>query len=515
MKIFYKYILVTSLLFFYEYSFGQEPEILNHSEQVAITELTTLNSDLQETNLSISPDGKFLFFMSDRGGQSWSIPYGTYHGQPRYDGDIWFSEKKDYVWQKPECIKTSVNTSGGEDEPIISPDGQFVVFQSWKSTWSVTGGPYYEAELSGRNWNIIGGVGGGVHNFFQEKSKGYRAYATDGAAISPNRRTFIVASGQFYEGNMDLYICRKTDKEWGKMKKMNVSTASNERSIFIAGDGKTIYFASNHYSNGFGGLDIYKATLLPNGDCVNIQNIGEPFNTEDDDYGFIVTSTGREAYFVRDGDIYFADLLNADNRIKPEPTKIISGVITNKKNKFVESYIELIHNDTVIAESKSNSLTGEFLFVVDAGYKELVIKDVEDKYINEEIITEKDGNTSVSIKAKTQETIWAVVNFDLNKAIIKAKGKSKLDSIVRVLSKSSAYTIALSGHTDSKGSDDYNTKLAKQRAKAVQQYLIKKGIKASQIKINGLVKKSSPSQNTSDAGAAKNRRTLLTIKAIF
>ena len=65
-------------------------KIINNPHNINITQLTALNSVSRETNLSISPDGNYLFFMSDRGGMAWSTLSSTYKGKPRYDGDIWF-----------------------------------------------------------------------------------------------------------------------------------------------------------------------------------------------------------------------------------------------------------------------------------------------------------------------------------------------------------------------------------------------------------------------------------------
>ena len=44
--------------------------LLSEAQQFKV--LGTLNSDARETNMSITPNGKYLFFMSVRGGQPWS-----------------------------------------------------------------------------------------------------------------------------------------------------------------------------------------------------------------------------------------------------------------------------------------------------------------------------------------------------------------------------------------------------------------------------------------------------------
>ncbi len=340
---------------------GQRVKTLQNPP-IKINELSVLNSESRETNLSISPDGKYLFFMSDRGGQTWSSLNGTYKGKPRYDGDIWYSVKRNGEWGKPRCLGRNVNTYSGEDEPNVAPDGQSVIFQSWRDWWEETGGPYYQSTLNGDYWGDPVGLGGGITKFFSDKMNKYYGYATDGMSVSPDRKTFIVACGRHYDGNMDLYISHYGENGWTYLKELSLSTRDDERSVFIAADNRTIYFASNGYG-GFGGLDIFKATLNADGSVSNIVNIGEPFNTAQDDYGFIITADGKEAYFVREGDIYYASLPE-NSEIAPGASVEISGVVKDCNNNYLEVNLYLKDsNGNELAISKSSNL-GEFAFSI-------------------------------------------------------------------------------------------------------------------------------------------------------
>ncbi|RMG26223.1 MAG: hypothetical protein D6730_09530, partial [Bacteroidetes bacterium] len=234
----------------------RKSRILDHRDRIRITRMSVLNSPYRETNLSITPDGKYLFFMSMRGGQSWSNTYMKFQGQDVYDGDIWYTEKRNGQWVSPRCMPESINTSSGEDEPNISKDGNTVYYQSWNSLWKFTGGPYYKARRNGRSWSSPEGLGGGITAFFETMR------ATDGMTISPDEQTFIVAAARDdYDENMDLYISHKGRYGWRYCRKLPISTPGDERSVFLAGDGKTLYFASDGYG-GLGGLDIYKTTLI-------------------------------------------------------------------------------------------------------------------------------------------------------------------------------------------------------------------------------------------------------------
>ncbi len=284
--------------------------ILDNRDQIRLTSMSALNSPARETNLSITPDGQAIYFMSLRGGQQWSKSYMIYRGDSVYDGDIWYAEKRNGVWQRAKCMPYGINSASGEDEPVISASGKTVYFQSWNHLWEWNGGPYYKARREGTNWSRPEGLGGGITEFFKT------IRATDGMTLSADEKTFIVAAGADYDGNMDLYISRYTTYGWSFCRKLGISSSGDERSAFLAADGKTLYFASDGYK-GFGGLDIFKTTLNPDGSFGEVINLGKPFNTEKDDYGFIITANGNEAYFVRDGDIFFADVREADDRLKP------------------------------------------------------------------------------------------------------------------------------------------------------------------------------------------------------
>jgi outer membrane protein OmpA-like peptidoglycan-associated protein len=66
--------------------------------------------------------------------------------------------------------------------------------------------------------------------------------------------------------------------------------------------------------------------------------------------------------------------------------------------------------------------------------------------------------------------------------------------------------IEISGHTDITGSEPLNFKLSEARAKAVVDYLIKKGIARSRMEFKGFGSLQPIAENTTSSGRAKNRR---------
>lgn len=383
----------------------------NTDPNIKVELLSQLNSNYRDINLSITPDGKYLYFMTTRGEQPWSDFAGYYKGQQMYDGDIWYSENINGTWSKPKAVSPPINSSNPEDEPCVMPDGQRVYYQSWKDGWETNGGPYYMAELNGKHWGTPVGLGGGITKFFDKEMNKYSQYSTDGMSVSPDGKTLVVACGANYEGNLDLYVSQKKNGKWSYPRKMKISTHSNERSVFIAADGKTIYFASDGLG-GYGGLDIFRGTLTDDGEIVDIKNIGKPFNSQLDDFGFIITADGKQAFFVREDDIYQATFVNSVKEIAPAKSLLISGTVKGCDQLPMQTYLYLTDAEgNIITKSKSSDI-GKFLFSIDFKTGTYKITDSNAKLLQQIVVT---NNTST----KLNFTIVNCNNTEEGRAVIK------------------------------------------------------------------------------------------------
>lgn len=330
-------------------TFSQNFEILKHEKPINIVPLHQLNSNLRECNLSILPNGNSLFFMSTRQMRGGTIG----------NGDIYQSEFVNGAWQTPIPLQ-SVNTTSGEDEPTFSSDGKEMYYQSWAGDWKNTGGPYYLAENREGKWIKSGSMGANINLFFRLASETNFGYGTDGMAVSADGNLFIVACGPNYNGPMDLYYSIKKSDGWTFPALMGVSTEGDERSVFIAADNRTIYFSSDGMG-GFGGLDIFKVRIEDNGKLGEPINIGAPFNTAEDDMGFVASADGKSAFFIRNLDIYFADISALTEKIKPitpslpEPPKD-SNPPVNPEPKTITVYFN--HDMDQATVEELNKLNG-------------------------------------------------------------------------------------------------------------------------------------------------------------
>jgi outer membrane protein OmpA-like peptidoglycan-associated protein len=345
-------------------------------------------------------------------------------------------------------------------------------------------------------------------------------------SVSPAQDLLFVACAPQYEDKMDLFWSNKGENgQWNEPTKCPVSTSEDERSVFIAADGKTVYFASDGYG-GLGGLDILKTTLNPDGTFGEIINPGRPFNSEGDDYNFIINAAGDEAFFVRDGDIYRV-IFKKPSPLSPEPVALIEGVITEGCDKkplsALISFIDAA-TDLPIINLRSNSLTGKFSFVVNCQkegryrlkfmHKEREIKksfvpETSDAFKHYEINFHLDCSDLTTEKSPQKDTL--TVYFDFNSEIPQTSHHERLSFLAQNLI-SNRQKVSIIGHTDNKGSFAYNQALAMRRAEQIKNFLILKGVQASHIKITGKSFSEPAKTNETDEGRANNRRAILIVE---
>jgi outer membrane protein OmpA-like peptidoglycan-associated protein len=141
-------------------------------------------------------------------------------------------------------------------------------------------------------------------------------------------------------------------------------------------------------------------------------------------------------------------------------------------------------------------------------------------YVASLSVTDSRGNIcqkNVSVKSSAEEfiptpekpVILRGVNFEFDKAVLLTESMGILDRVAASLLAHPEVKVEVAGHTDSDGSDAYNLKLSDRRAKAVRDYLIKKGVPASQLTANGYGESRPIADNKTVAGRAENRRVEL------
>jgi hypothetical protein len=118
-------------------------------------------------------------------------------------------------------------------------------------------------------------------------------------------------------GGKDIYYATFINGKWSKPKNAgkNVNTPGDERYPFIHADG-TLFFSSTGLQ-GFGGMDIFRCTPNKLGEFGKPENLGLPFNSPTDDFGFYLDDNYNRGYFSSDrsggvgmDDIYAFEYVN-------------------------------------------------------------------------------------------------------------------------------------------------------------------------------------------------------------
>jgi outer membrane protein OmpA-like peptidoglycan-associated protein len=103
------------------------------------------------------------------------------------------------------------------------------------------------------------------------------------------------------------------------------------------------------------------------------------------------------------------------------------------------------------------------------------------------------------------------IYFDFDKTTLKQQSFVELNKVVDFLKQNSTVEVEIAGHTDNKGSDDYNLNLSQGRSQSVVDYLISQGIDGYRLTAHGYGESKAIETNDTEEGRANNRRVEFTV----
>ena len=202
--------------------------------------------------------------------------------------------------------------------------------------------------------------------------------------------------------------------------------------------------------------------------------------------------------------------------INAQKTAPISVLVLNTKNKpYQGDKVYFVGQKTKKSYSGITNVAGKFLINLPEGE----IYDIKIKSIGDEVeynTLEIPSLAEDQFYEETQLTITyeASKNYTLNslqfesgKAELKSNSYALLADLLEIMQLKPDMKIKISGHTDSDGNDASNLVLSQQRAEAVKNYLISKGIASSRMIAIGFGETKPIDTNTTEAGKKVNRRT--------
>lgn len=124
------------------------------------------------------------------------------------------------------------------------------------------------------------------------------------------------------------------------------------------------------------------------------------------------------------------------------------------------------------------------------------------------------NNGCPEVSQEVVDTINLIFNnliFATDKAVIHESSHDEMNELANLMRDDEGLLLRVEGHTDSRGSDEYNQKLSEDRANAVKEYLVEKGIDASRITTVGYGESQPIASNDTQTGLDRNRRVELIV----
>jgi OmpA-OmpF porin, OOP family len=362
---------------------------------------------------------------------------------------IFKSEKSDTGWTKPVKLGEPINEEGANTaQPFITNDGKYLLFSSDRK----------------------GGVG--KYDIW---------YATVDSNLNPLMVTNV--------GNI-------------------VNTAEDEVSPSYHQTSRTLLFSSNGFI-GMGGFDVFFAK----GDFQLLnwnkpQDAGTPINSSKDDLYYIPTD---------EDNLWNTGIFSSDRStdcclemfaVKQDNAQLISGSVVDCKTREPLQNVALTvtdpkHGGKILLTQKTD-IAGTYQFELkntsrfdikaeSEGYEsdiqtytayfdtgkntfknDVICLNLISRKVNEKLQAKLTEITQITDAA-------TLAQFSYNKSALGNGSYQQLDSLISFMEQNPSAIIEIGGYTDTKGSEEYNIKLAQKRVDACIAYLIKKGINKDRL----------------------------------
>jgi OmpA-OmpF porin, OOP family len=198
---------------------------------------------------------------------------------------------------------------------------------------------------------------------------------------------------------------------------------------------------------------------------------------------------------------------------------VIEGNIYDKKtNKQIPARLEIAMRENKAPSRKINASKGSYReeikelgWYIFTASSEGYLNTVDSVWINDKEVTPVTKDlvlqpieVGVTVRLKN-------IYFDFDKTSLKNESFTELNKVVDFLKQNPSVEIEISGHTDNKGSDNYNETLSQGRSEAVVTYIISQGIESFRLSAHGYGEAKPIDTNDSEDGRANNRRVEFTV----
>ncbi len=480
-------------------------------------------------NINTKYDDYWPSITADESLFSTTIKVGKLEGESDFGRgvheDIFITKKVDGEWSPTQNAGTALNTMGNEGAQSFSLDGRYLFFVACDRQIGLGGCDIYYSIRMGDMWSEAINAGGPLN------SRHWETYPS----LSPTGDEIYFASNRpGGSGKSDIWKSKVTIMDNGMLKFSEpvnlgpaVNTPEDELSPFIHADNRTLYYSSKGRT-GMGGYDVFISRKNDEGKWSEGKNIGYPLNTCKDEIGFVVNAYGNNAYFSSDGqekngqgrDIYEIKFEDGNHRPLKKMKYARGKIVDVETQEPIQAQIDVfsIKSNETVFRSVSDKKTGDFVVCAPEGEDIGVNVNKKGYMLYSENFTPEDtfrfdlrkGIPLDKIEIG-KSMILRNIFFDFDEFTLKKESYMELDRLVSFLKQNPKVRIRLDGHTDIKGTQEYNMTLSVNRAKAAYNYLVSKGIQKNRLEYKGYGKSVPIANNSTATGRALNRRTEIVI----
>lgn len=430
------------------------------------------------------------------------------------DEDIVVSYFKDDSWSSAQSVSSRINSPLNEGACTVSADGRTMIFTSCDGKYSLGSCDLYITRKTGDVWSKPKNLGKPINSIYWESQPSLSA---DGNTLffSSNR------TGGF--GGRDIWVSHNEDGKWSVPENLGskVNTISDETTPFIHPNGVSLYLSANGYP-GMGGYDLYQSTKQDSTWSVPV-NLGYPINTYKDEVAIVIGADGKTAFFAKEEQKNFEILdskivtISLPEEVQSESASYIIGrVFEDGSLKPLKAEIEVVDlsSNERLYKSKSDSISGEYYMVLPIGL-ELAAYVKKRGYLYTDFHFQTEINSAVEPDtidiamrpiSEGETLILKNIYFETDSYAITEKSNSEIENAFQLITENEGLVIEVAGHTDDVGSRVYNQNLSEQRAKAVYDELISRGLDVKRINYKGYADTDPIVPNDSNINRQSNRR---------
>jgi outer membrane protein OmpA-like peptidoglycan-associated protein len=428
-----------------------------------------------ETHYTVSPDGKMVFFVSDK-----ESGYGK--------RDIYFMEEKEGKWSEPKNIGGTINSKWDEDAPFMGLDDNVLYFSSNDSTSMGEFDVFMSVRDENGIWSAPINLGYPINSvgddlFYTHTADGKKAYLSSFRKggngekdiyrmnVNSEVRNVALLNGEI------IHAQNKEIPEESYIELTCLNCESEEKSILKPRIRDGVFLSKLEKCKDYQLAYYY-----------NEQTV-DPYTDK--------FSTNCDLAYQ---EVYKRVLLDEEKQvIIPFFEYILDGIVADRKSG------EMIPNAKVVFSSGNEEV--EMLMTDSSG--QFVSKLVDRKQFGYELAytvsVSADGYLMATYELNTKLAADSLISlsymldkkeigtdlgpfmiyYNFDKFDIREDAKVELDKIVKIMNENPEVKIELGSHTDCRGSWRYNSRLSKKRAKSAADYIAERIINSERIVSKG------------------------------